>query len=48
MKKESRNTNNSDNSGTEYHEEKADNITGYGELDENIKMLIDNGKDSKK
>lgn len=48
MKKESLKTNNSDNSGTEYHEEKAGNIPGYGELDENVKMLIDNGKYSKK
>ncbi|WP_268745189.1 hypothetical protein [Bacillus cihuensis] len=36
MKKESPKT---DISGTEYHEVKADNITGYGELDEHV----DNG-----
>ncbi|MGE8081365.1 hypothetical protein [Peribacillus loiseleuriae] len=47
MGKELRKTNNTDNSGTKYHEEKAGNIPGYGLVDENAKMLLDDEKDSK-
>ncbi|WP_156187475.1 hypothetical protein [Peribacillus loiseleuriae] len=41
MEKESRKTNNTDNSGTKYHEDKAGHIPGYGLVDENAKLLLD-------
>ncbi|WP_156187469.1 hypothetical protein [Peribacillus loiseleuriae] len=47
MVKDARTNSKSDDSGTKYHEVKTGHIPGYGLVDENAKMLLNDDEESK-